>query len=67
MKFVFRPICWAIGLGESAAAGIMISGHNYVQQKSYEKDGKVYEPLKCKRCGHVSIGWYDKNDPPPVI
>lgn len=31
--------------------------HDYVEQKSYQKGNKIYTPLKCVKCGHISIGW----------
>lgn len=32
--------------------------HEYVEMESYEKDGKMYQPLKCKICGKYSVGWH---------
>ncbi len=31
--------------------------HDYIEQKSYMRGNKLYEPLKCKICGDVSLSW----------
>ena len=31
--------------------------HDYYEQKSYIKRSKLYESLKCKTCGNISVGW----------
>ncbi|MEK6882631.1 MAG: hypothetical protein AABY22_23620 [Nanoarchaeota archaeon] len=31
--------------------------HDYYEQKSYIRGEKLYEPLKCKTCGHIDIAW----------
>lgn len=37
--------------------GALYINHEYFEQKSYIKKGILYEPIKCKRCGDISIAW----------
>lgn len=39
--------------------GALYVAHNYIQQKSYIKGTKIFDPLKCETCGHVSEAWRD--------
>lgn len=31
--------------------------HDYVEQDSYRDGSRIYYPLKCETCGHISEAW----------
>ena len=37
--------------------GAIYINHEYQEQKSYIKGSKMYDPLRCKTCGHISVAW----------
>lgn len=37
--------------------GAIYIAHDFIEQKSYRKGKKIYEPLKCRRCGYISTAY----------
>lgn len=35
----------------------VISGCDFIEEGNYIKDGKMFQVLKCEKCGHKSEAW----------
>jgi hypothetical protein len=42
-----------------------VSGHEFIEKGTYTNC--TVEVLKCEHCGHYSISWYKKDNPPMTI
>ena len=38
---------------------VPVSGHLFVEEPPYGEPGRFVTPLRCDRCGSVSIGWVE--------
>jgi hypothetical protein len=50
---------WKIFLNALISFSAIYVAHDFEEQATYSDGTRIYEPLKCKTCGHISNAYRD--------